>query len=95
MQVSLNLMISETNSSTRQYRNVGCAYLARKHLDISWIFTERDHCKDPMDDVGAATKNAFDDAVVAAESIPNTSIRSASDIAQILKLVNVQIYIYV
>ena len=47
-----------------------------------------------MDGVGAAIKNALDDAAVAAESMPDVSVRSASDIHKILNPVNVEISMY-
>ena len=46
--------------------------------DVSWIFTETGHGKGPMDGVGAAIKNAIDDVVIATESMPDVSVRSAS-----------------
>ena len=42
-----------------------------------WIFTESGHGKGPMDGVGAAIKNAINDAVIASESIENVVVRSA------------------
>ena len=47
-----------------------------------------------MDRVGAAIKNAIDDAIVAVDSMPNVSVRSASDVQKILNLVNVEISMY-
>ena len=47
-----------------------------------------------MDGVGAALQNAIDEAVVAAESMPDVSVRSASDAHKILNLVNVEISMY-
>ena len=47
-----------------------------------------------MDVVGDATKNAIDDAIVAAKSIPDVSVKSANDIVPIINLVNVVISIY-
>ena len=47
-----------------------------------------------MDVVGDAIKNAIDDAVVAAKSIPDVSVRSANDIVPIINLANVAISIY-
>ena len=61
---------------------------------MSWIFTESSRGKGPMDGVGAAIKNVIDDAVVAAESTPDVSVRSANDIVSIINLVNVAISIY-
>ena len=43
-----------------------------------------------MDGVGAAIKNAIDDVVIATESMPDVSVRSASDVHKILNLVNVK-----
>ena len=63
-------------------------------IDVSWIFTETGHGKGPMDGVGAAIKNVTDDAVVAAESMPDVSVRSASDVHKILNLVNVETSMY-
>ena len=47
-----------TDSPSSQYKNAGCAFLAKKlaesnKIDASWIFTETDHGKGPMDGVGA------------------------------------------
>ena len=56
-------MIREVSSPTSQYRNAGCTYLAKKQLDVSRNFTERDHSKGPMDNVIAIIKNDFDNAV--------------------------------
>ena len=47
-----------------------------------------------MDGVSAAIKNATDVAVVAAESMPDLSVRSASDVHKILNFVNVEISMY-
>ena len=47
-----------------------------------------------LDRVCPAIKNAIDDAVVAAESMPDVLVRSASDIHKILNLVNVEISLY-
>ena len=47
-----------------------------------------------MDGVSAAIKNATDVAVVAAESMPDLSVRSASDVHKILNIVNVEISMY-
>ena len=65
-------------------------------VEVFWIFTEsgHGHGKGPMDGVGAAIKNSIDDAVVAAESMPNVSVRCAADVAPILNLVNVEICQY-
>ena len=60
---------------------------------MSWIFTESCHSKGPMDGVGVAIKNAIDDSVVAAGSIPNMSVKSANDIVSIINLVSVAISI--
>ena len=43
-----------TESPSCQYRNAGCAFLAKKlvesnKIDVSWIFTETGHRKGPMD----------------------------------------------
>ena len=83
-----------TDSPTSQYRNAGCAYVIKKfaeskEIDVSWIFTESGHGKGPMDGVGAAIKNAIDDAVVTAKSIPDVSVGTANDIVPIISLVNV------
>ena len=88
-----------TDSPSDQYRNTGCAFLAKifagsNTIDASWIFTETGHGKGPMDGVGAAIKNAIDDAVVAAGSMPDVSVRSASDVDKILNLMNVEISMY-
>ena len=88
-----------TDSSSSQYRNAGCAFLAKKFaesnkIDVSWILTRLAMVKGPMDGVGAAIKNAIDDVVVAAESMPDVSLRSASDAHKILNLVNVEISMY-
>ena len=47
-----------------------------------------------LDWVYPAIKNAIDDAVVAAESMPDVLVRSASDVHKILNLVNVEISLY-
>ena len=47
-----------------------------------------------MDRVGATIKNVIDDPVVAAESMPDVLVRSASDVHKILDLVNVEISMY-
>ena len=44
-----------------------------------------------MDGVGAVIKNAINDAVVSAESMPDVPVRSASDVVPILNLSNVEI----
>ena len=89
-----------TDSPSSQYRNPGCDFLAKKFaesnkIDVSWIFTETGHGKGHMNGVGAAIKNAIDDAVVAAESMPDVLVRSASNIHKILNLVNVEISMHV
>ena len=88
-----------TDSPTSQYRNAGCMFLAKRYaemsnVDVSWVFTETCHGKGSMDGVGAAIKNSIDNAVIAAESMPNVSVRSAADVAPILNLVNVDISQY-
>ena len=65
-----------TDSPTSQYRNKGCAFLTKRFaeendVDVTWIFTESGHGKGPMDGVGATIKNPIDNAMIAAESIPN------------------------
>ena len=88
-----------TDSPSSQYRNTGCAFLLTKFdesnkIDVFWIFTKTDHGKGPMDGIGAAIKNPIDDAIVAAESMPDVLVRSASDVHKILNLVNVEISMY-
>ena len=88
-----------TDSTSSQYRNAGYAFLAKKiaesnKIDVWRIFTEIGHGKSPVDRVGAAIKNAIDDAIVAVDSMPNVSVRSASDVQKILNLVNVEISMY-
>ena len=88
-----------TNNPTGQYRNKGCAFLTKKfaeenHVDVTWIFTESGHGKSPMDDVGATIKNLIDNAMIAAESMSNVSVRCTADVAPILNLVDVEICLY-
>ena len=88
-----------TDISKSQYRNAGCAYLTEifaesKEVDVSWIFTERSHGKDPMNRVGAAIKIPIDYAVVAAKSIPDVPLRSAYNVFLIINLVNIAIFLH-
>ena len=91
-QVSLNIYIRQFIESVQK----NWLYFSGKKSaesntnDVSWIFTETGHGKGPMDGVGAAIKNAIDDVVIATESMPDVSVRSASDVHKILNLVNVK-----
>ena len=91
-QVSLNIYIRQFIESVQK----NWLYFSGKKSaesntnDVSWIFTETGHGKGPMDEVGAAIKNAIDDVVIATESMPDVSVRSASDVHKILNLVNVK-----
>ena len=72
-----------TDNPSSQHRNNGCAFLAKKFaesnkIEVSPIFTKIGHGKGPIDGIGAPIKNATDDAVVAPESMPDVSVRSAS-----------------
>ena len=85
-----------TDSPSSQYRNSDCAFLAKKFaesnkIDVSWIFTKTGLGKGPMDDGVIA---AINNAVVAAESMPDVSVRSVSDNHKILNIVNVEISMY-
>ena len=95
----LNHPFIMTDSPTSQYRNSECAFLAKRYaemsnVDVSWVFTESGHGKGPIDGVGAAIKNSIYNAVIAAESMPNVSVRRAVDVAPILNLVNADISQY-
>ena len=87
-----------TDSPTSQYRNKGCAFLTKRFAEendvITWIFTESGHGKGPMDGVGATIKNSINNSMIAAESIPNVSVRRAADAVPILNLVDVEICQY-
>ena len=87
-----------TDSPTSQYHNKGCAFLTKRFaeendVDVTWIFTESGHGKGPMDGVGAAIKNSIDNAMIAAESIPNVLVCCAA-VVPILNLVDVEICYY-
>ena len=86
------------DSPTSQYHNKGCAFLTKRlaeenDVDVIWIFTESGHGKGLMDSVGATIKNSIDNAMIAAESIPNVSVRCAADVVPILNLVTMTLAI--
>ena len=65
-----------TDSPTSQHRNAACTYLTKQFaeetgVDIVWIFTESGHGNGPMDGVGDTIKNSINEAVIAAESMPD------------------------
>ena len=95
---TLNKLYIITDSPSSQYRNAGCAYLTKQFaekegVDVMWVFTESGHGKGPMDGVGAAIKNAIDQAAIAAESMPDV-VRTSADVIPILNLHNVIISTY-
>ena len=66
-----------TDSPSSQYKNAGCAFLAKKlaesnKIDASWIFTESDHGKGSMDGVGA---RVFQIAVTGGGRFPLPPVR--------------------
>lgn len=69
-------------------------FLDTHGIKTTWVFTESGHGKGPMDGVGAAIKNAIDDAVIASESMGSVVVRSAEDLMPLLNLVNVEISKY-
>ena len=87
-----------SNNPTSQYHNKGCAFLTKRfveeNVNVTWIFTESGSGKSPMDGVGAAIKNSIDNAMIAAESIPNVLVCCAADVVPILNLVDVEICYY-
>ena len=69
-------------------------FAEKEGVDVVWVFTESGHGKGPMDGVGAAIKNAIDQAAIAAESMPDVVIRISADVIPILNLHNVIISTY-